>query len=172
MCISLFSFYFFCLMIRRPPRSTLFPTRRSSDLRGSDAPGLLRGFVHDLTPALQARSRSFDEVMPAALCDHRRDPAHTQLGEFFKSPFHTVKFEDGEINCDLRQMCARDLRSKMEFHAVFGGKLHRPQAQHSAGDDFKLLSRFDAKNAEQVRGIVIEKKGTITCNAIGDPAAA
>src|SRR5688572_30893301 len=23
---------FFCLMIRRPPRSTLFPTRRSSDL--------------------------------------------------------------------------------------------------------------------------------------------
>src|SRR2546429_5239142 len=26
--------YFFFLMIRRPPRSTLFPTRRSSDLDG------------------------------------------------------------------------------------------------------------------------------------------
>src|SRR2546430_4674089 len=26
-------FYFFFLMIRRPPRSTLFPTRRSSDLQ-------------------------------------------------------------------------------------------------------------------------------------------
>src|SRR3712207_8555176 len=26
--------YFFFLMIRRPPRSTLFPTRRSSDLPG------------------------------------------------------------------------------------------------------------------------------------------
>ena len=30
-CISHISFFFF-LMIRRPPRSTLFPTRRSSDL--------------------------------------------------------------------------------------------------------------------------------------------
>src|SRR2546430_12915912 len=28
---------FFFLMIRRPPRSTLFPTRRSSDLRSSHA---------------------------------------------------------------------------------------------------------------------------------------
>src|SRR5947207_12437924 len=30
-----FSSLFFFLMIRRPPRSTLFPTRRSSDLRGA-----------------------------------------------------------------------------------------------------------------------------------------
>src|SRR5262245_62519776 len=30
-CLLLFSFFFF-LMIRRPPRSTPFPTRRSSDL--------------------------------------------------------------------------------------------------------------------------------------------
>src|SRR5437667_557429 len=30
---SLLSLFFFFLMIRRPPRSTLFPTRRSSDLR-------------------------------------------------------------------------------------------------------------------------------------------
>src|SRR2546427_9930922 len=29
--------FFFFLMIRRPPRSTLFPTRRSSDLHGVDA---------------------------------------------------------------------------------------------------------------------------------------
>src|SRR2546426_8164463 len=32
--IRTFTFYFFFLMIRRPPRSTLFPTRRSSDLAG------------------------------------------------------------------------------------------------------------------------------------------
>src|SRR5262245_64512447 len=33
------------LMLRRPPRSTLFPTRRSSDLigHGSDAPAQCRG---------------------------------------------------------------------------------------------------------------------------------
>src|SRR5438309_12116913 len=30
-------FSFFFLLIRRPPRSTLFPTRRSSDLLGYDA---------------------------------------------------------------------------------------------------------------------------------------
>src|SRR3712207_7805747 len=32
MDILLFDMFFFFLMIRRPPRSTLFPTRRSSDL--------------------------------------------------------------------------------------------------------------------------------------------
>src|SRR5438552_5964245 len=32
MSISLLFYSFFFLMIRRPPRSTLFPTRRSSDL--------------------------------------------------------------------------------------------------------------------------------------------
>src|SRR3546814_1763827 len=41
-CFVLF-LYFFFLMIRRPPRSTrtdtLFPTRRSSDLRAVDAQG-------------------------------------------------------------------------------------------------------------------------------------
>src|SRR5437588_2254858 len=31
---------FFFLMIRRPPRSTLFPTRRSSDLQGASARGV------------------------------------------------------------------------------------------------------------------------------------
>src|SRR5438128_5234588 len=38
----LFSLLFFFLMIRRPPRSTLFPYRRSSDLlRQSDLPHVL-----------------------------------------------------------------------------------------------------------------------------------
>src|SRR5215203_7075190 len=37
--VFLFFIFFFFLMIRRPPRSTLFPTRRSSDLRpGRSAP--------------------------------------------------------------------------------------------------------------------------------------
>src|SRR5439155_25625457 len=34
--------YFFFLMIRRPPRSTLFPTRRSSDLMSSPRASRLR----------------------------------------------------------------------------------------------------------------------------------
>src|SRR3989449_4678044 len=33
-CVSPVRSFFFFLMIRRPPRSTLFPTRRSSDLIG------------------------------------------------------------------------------------------------------------------------------------------
>src|SRR5438105_5523507 len=44
LCHLLF-FLFFFLMIRRPPRSTLFPTRRSSDLRFDGAvyePGIDR----------------------------------------------------------------------------------------------------------------------------------
>src|SRR5215211_5744744 len=35
--------YFFFLMIRRPPRSTLFPYRRSSDHRHDVHPAVLRG---------------------------------------------------------------------------------------------------------------------------------
>src|SRR2546430_13733509 len=37
--IYLYSCFFFFLMIRRPPRSTLFPTRRSSDLHAGGAAG-------------------------------------------------------------------------------------------------------------------------------------
>src|SRR2546422_8541435 len=35
-CKDLRFLFFFFLMIRRPPRSTLFPTRRSSDLAASE----------------------------------------------------------------------------------------------------------------------------------------
>src|SRR5208337_5212645 len=37
--VRVFVGFFFFLMIRRPPRSTLFPTRRSSDLSRLLAPG-------------------------------------------------------------------------------------------------------------------------------------
>src|SRR3972149_4930660 len=40
------SYYRFFLMIRRPPRSTLFPTRRSSDLKG---------FEENYGPEIKAR---------------------------------------------------------------------------------------------------------------------
>src|SRR5690349_23486460 len=40
-CFVVLSFFF--LMIRRPPRSTLFPTRRSSDLHAEQTPAI-RGF--------------------------------------------------------------------------------------------------------------------------------
>src|SRR5438034_11479009 len=55
-------FSFFFLMIRRPPRSTLFPTRRSSDL-GVSGPGDVwsragRGRTHrDRCPARQPMER-------------------------------------------------------------------------------------------------------------------
>src|SRR5215210_8229992 len=56
----LFLFVFFFLMIRRPPRSTLFPTRRSSDLHRRQL--ALRPF--------RAHGR-----------DHRRRPADPDRGE-------------------------------------------------------------------------------------------
>src|SRR5438046_8080754 len=39
--LHIFLLFFFFLMIRRPPRSTLFPTRRSSDLK-SNSPAMSR----------------------------------------------------------------------------------------------------------------------------------
>src|SRR5499433_4314436 len=47
--------FFFFLMIRRPPRSTLFPTRRSSDL-GQSRP--LRGLHHGGPAASRAGGRA------------------------------------------------------------------------------------------------------------------
>src|SRR3712207_8019123 len=49
---------FFFLMIRRPPRSTLFPTRRSSDLLGEAVeglvhPGLQQGGFRQVVRALR-----------------------------------------------------------------------------------------------------------------------
>src|SRR2546426_5390051 len=41
MMSNFYSLFFFFLMIRRPPRSTLFPTRRSSDLHLPDRGQLL-----------------------------------------------------------------------------------------------------------------------------------
>src|SRR5436305_2863515 len=52
--ILLFSFFF--LMIRRPPRSTLFPTRRSSDLL-ADAAGDRGAFFDHLARNPAARRR-------------------------------------------------------------------------------------------------------------------
>src|SRR5215217_9228326 len=39
---------FFFLMIRRPPRSTLFPTRRSSDLHRAHAPAREHPVAHEV----------------------------------------------------------------------------------------------------------------------------
>src|SRR5690348_17584048 len=40
---------FFFLMLRRPPRSTLFPTRRSSDLIGCEFASVWKSFGADVT---------------------------------------------------------------------------------------------------------------------------
>src|SRR5436190_22001446 len=57
--LIIFSYLFFFLMIRRPPRSTLFPTRRSSDLLPFFAHRGAGAFCHiprDEPAAVDARS--------------------------------------------------------------------------------------------------------------------
>src|SRR5437016_13962872 len=65
-----FSFFFF-LMIRRPPRSTLFPTRRSSDLIRLDLSGRLNTFS-----CRQPQPRSSSPTSRSSK-QHRRSEEHT-----------------------------------------------------------------------------------------------
>src|SRR5206468_11924414 len=51
-------FLFFFLMLRRPPRSTLFPTRRSSDLKPP--------FASTLSPTRASTSETFAAGFPRA----------------------------------------------------------------------------------------------------------
>src|SRR5207248_11248856 len=77
------SFLFFFLMIRRPPRSTLFPTRRSSDLSKEQVASrpvwLLRGqpfpgtFPHSLLPGAPPAYR-IRKTLP---CSCASDPGCT-----------------------------------------------------------------------------------------------
>src|SRR3546814_6902737 len=72
-CICFVVFCFFCLMIRRPPRSTrtdtLFPTRRSSDL----APYRGREFAIKSVAALRwFRQRKFRDRYILYICRSRR----------------------------------------------------------------------------------------------------
>src|SRR2546427_5958974 len=82
MLFSLFAYrlsvclvYFFFLMIRRPPRSTLFPTRRSSDLSARSTPCASAGSE----VVLEAGCPQHVGAEPAAVqreqrVGHQRDP--------------------------------------------------------------------------------------------------
>src|SRR2546422_5205870 len=65
--------FFFFLMIRRPPRSTLFPTRRSSDLLTDHGTG---GRTSNKAAALWARSVR-TSLMGFAGCSDQRSEEHT-----------------------------------------------------------------------------------------------
>src|SRR3989442_9658841 len=71
----MFLVIFFFLMIRRPPRSTLFPTRRSSDLylRSRTARTSARSCSAARSWASSLRSRS----SPSWRCPGRRSEEHT-----------------------------------------------------------------------------------------------
>src|SRR5438045_9473869 len=71
--VLVFTFLFFCfLMIRRPPRSTLFPTRRSSDLQSQRARCRDRGCLRRKAPAHRGR----DEGRPGDRKSTRLNSSH------------------------------------------------------------------------------------------------
>src|SRR2546430_10426347 len=76
-------------MIRRPPRSTLFPTRRSSDLGGAHAAGLDDGVLAvghvDVLRVVAAR-----DVPDAAVRDVRADDRVPPAG---RSEEHTSELQ-------------------------------------------------------------------------------
>src|SRR5688572_32525459 len=65
-------------MLRRPPRSTLFPTRRSSDLGGDarrgEGGGVHRGQAQGVEGPAGGRAR---DVLPAVLRGGERSEEHT-----------------------------------------------------------------------------------------------
>src|SRR5690348_18084165 len=78
--------HFFFLMIRRPPRSTLFPTRRSSDL-----PALRGPFLRPLaTGSLTSSSRT-----SGSRGDQRRisHPGTVRRPQEFRSEEHTSELQ-------------------------------------------------------------------------------
>src|SRR5260370_13887929 len=85
-------------MIRRPPRSTLFPTRRSSDLR---AAGPLAGPC-DRAPAHGERVRDGAVLLPA----HVRPPGYHD-GPAGRSEEHT-----SELQSHLNLVCRLLLEKK------------------------------------------------------------
>src|SRR5438093_8651625 len=65
--------FFFFLMIRRPPRSTLFPYTSSSDLSGNSKPAIIRSkvvFPHPLGPSRLTNS-------PPCTSRSKRSEEHT-----------------------------------------------------------------------------------------------
>src|SRR3712207_8842477 len=79
----------FFLMIRRPPRSTLFPTRRSSDLVGQD-----RRVPHwRLAPGVQAGGGGPPAAMGADGRDSRRGAELDRLARDVRSEEHTSELQ-------------------------------------------------------------------------------
>src|SRR5947207_11936307 len=65
-------------MIRQPPRSTLFPTRRSSDLRDPDARPLLRGVRAPRLEPAEGDRRGLRRALHPDVLGHR-DRKSTRL---------------------------------------------------------------------------------------------
>ena len=70
-------------MIRRPPRSTLFPTRRSSDLMEDFYPDY-RGYRYfDLRNSVTQETFSIDYVLEAWEVDKKHHEGHEGTEEWF-----------------------------------------------------------------------------------------
>src|SRR5258708_38357554 len=90
-CPALLVLFFF-LMIRRPPRSTLFPTRRSSDLLGG------------------ARRADLQRLRGSAL--HGRDPQGPQGGRRVRQPTARSEEHTSELQSPDHLVCRLLLEKK------------------------------------------------------------
>src|SRR5689334_24323228 len=97
-------------MIRRPPRSTLFPTRRSSDLTTDTLERCLSAVRHGgRVSVLGVYGTAYDNVSLGKMLDKGRSEEHTSE---LQSQFHLV--------CRLLlEKKKKKLRIKVGEHSIF-----------------------------------------------------
>src|SRR5687768_17913477 len=94
--------FFFFLMIRRPPRSTLFPTRRSSDLGGVD----ITIAEHDITGPKEGKNLPLVAIGKIGRVNER-EGCRSQNSARFRSEEHT-----SELQSRLHLVCRLLLEKK------------------------------------------------------------
>src|SRR5436853_1315494 len=96
-------------MLRRPPRSTLFPTRRSSDL-------LLGAEIEtDLLARADRNSRRKAGLQPAVLGRHRHD---LRRAEILRADRKSTRLNSSHLGISYAVFCLKKKKTKNTKHQI------------------------------------------------------
>ncbi len=104
--------------------------------------------------------------------NHRNNPRHSNLGALFDSPLHPIKLEDGKNKSKIGRSPQSHFIPKRKLHTLVRERHYFPAANARRECDVKLLSNLSAQHAPQMQSVLAGKRGSISMNFIGDPAAA
>src|SRR2546429_7389581 len=108
--VQYISLYFFFLMIRRPPRSTLFPYTTLFRSLADEATGVAARSLRELLPASMREAETFSEKLRALAAE--ADALVRQMDFGFRSEEHT-----SELQSRLHLVC-RLLLEKTQFYTI------------------------------------------------------